>query len=334
MKNVKKILSIISLMLVITLTLASCGNGTTNPLPAARTPQKTVYRSGDIEGNVYRLEVTENVSGRAAYIPQAGDTYVLKIIYADTDKESQTSSGTVEAKAADGTLELKPAVAAVTFTIKIEDAGMKTISGTITFEDNSALEKEEGIPLEKKPLTETDKMDIWLAEQPANTPATAYSYKLTIDDNWEEIIAEWEVLKKHSNKYVKLDLSASTITWVTFNDCKTLVGITLPKTVKWILDWGFGGCSNLTGVNIPNSVTVIGERAFGASGLTGVTIPNGVTTIGDYAFSGCNLTSVKFERNDTTIGTNAFSNTASLQSAYTAGGTGTYTISGSTWSKS
>ena len=40
--------------------------------------------------------------------------------------------------------------------------------------------------------------------------------------------------------------------------------------------------------DIPNSVTSIGDRAFGyCSNLTSVTIPNSVTSIGDMAFENC-----------------------------------------------
>ena len=50
----------------------------------------------------------------------------------------------------------------------------------------------------------------------------------------------------------------------------------------------FYECTGLTSVTIPNSVTSIGDYAFGAcSGLTSVTIPNSVTSIEDYVFSDC-----------------------------------------------
>ena len=69
---------------------------------------------------------------------------------------------------------------------------------------------------------------------------------------------------------------------------------------------------------IPNSVTAIGDRAFGdATSLTSITIPNSVTTIGEYMFYGAtSLTSVTFEAGSvlTTIGDLAFSYATSLTS--------------------
>ena len=68
----------------------------------------------------------------------------------------------------------------------------------------------------------------------------------------------------------------------------TLTDVTIGNSVTSIGDWAFGYCSGLASITIPNSVTSIGESAFyGCSGLTGITIPNSVTSIGERAFNGC-----------------------------------------------
>ena len=75
----------------------------------------------------------------------------------------------------------------------------------------------------------------------------------------------------------------------------TDTGLVLGNSVTSIGDSAFGYCSGLTSLTIPNSVTSIGNYAFGyCSLLTGaLTIPNSVTTIGSYAFYNCtDLTSV------------------------------------------
>jgi len=97
--------------------------------------------------------------------------------------------------------------------------------------------------------------------------------------------------------------------------CKNTV---IPNSVTSIGDYAFGGCSGLTSVTIPNSVTSIGERAFEyCHGLTSVTIPSSVTSIGEAAFYGCSgLTSVTIPNSVTSIGIYAFYNCSGLTDVY------------------
>ena len=92
--------------------------------------------------------------------------------------------------------------------------------------------------------------------------------------------------------------------------------LVIPNSVTSIGEWAFGGCSGLTSVTIPNSVTSIGERAFsGCSGLASVTIPNSVKSIGEGAFSGCSgLTSVTIPNSVKSIGKYAFNRCSGLTS--------------------
>jgi outer membrane protein assembly factor BamB len=108
----------------------------------------------------------------------------------------------------------------------------------------------------------------------------------------------------------------STVAGVLFNKNRTTLiqcpggkagSYTIPNSVTSIGDSAFGGCSKLTSVTIPNSVTSIGDSAFeGCSRLTSVTIPNSVTSIGDRAFAWTGLTSVTIPSSVTTISAWAF----------------------------
>ena len=90
----------------------------------------------------------------------------------------------------------------------------------------------------------------------------------------------------------------------------------IPNSVTSIGEWAFGSCSSLTSVTIPNSVTSIGEYAFyGCSSLTSITIPNSVTSIGRAAFYNCrSLTSITIPNSVTSIGTSAFEGCVRLAS--------------------
>jgi len=127
--------------------------------------------------------------------------------------------------------------------------------------------------VEKADITtsSSEELDTYLSDKPVNTPTTPYIIALNVSD----LTDIGNLLKENSDKYVKLDLSGSSI---------TSIG-----------NYAFDRCTSLIGVTIPNSVTSIGEWAFCESGLTGpLTIPSSVNSIGQYAFSRCNLTSVTF----------------------------------------
>ena len=93
-----------------------------------------------------------------------------------------------------------------------------------------------------------------------------------------------------------------------------LTEYTIPNSVSEIGNGAFGECSSLICVTIPNSVTKIGSGAFGeCSSLISVTIPNSVTKIGSGAFYYCSsLTSVTIPNSVTEIGSGAFGWCSSL----------------------
>ena len=92
----------------------------------------------------------------------------------------------------------------------------------------------------------------------------------------------------------------------TFYENVNLISVSIGNSVTSIGERAFGGgCTGLTSITIPNSVTSIGERAFYyCTGLTSITIPNSVTSIGYQAFMSCNnLKSVSIN-SDTIVSVN------------------------------
>ena len=96
----------------------------------------------------------------------------------------------------------------------------------------------------------------------------------------------------------------------------SLTSVTIPNSVTYIGEWAFGECYRLTSVTIGNSVTrILRETFYGCESLTSVTIPNSVTSIGDRAFYNCSsLTSVSIPNSVTYIGDWAFRRCSSLTS--------------------
>ncbi|MGN0807353.1 MAG: leucine-rich repeat domain-containing protein [Candidatus Coproplasma sp.] len=86
--------------------------------------------------------------------------------------------------------------------------------------------------------------------------------------------------------------------------------------VKAIGDYAFYQCASLNTVIIPDSITEIGNVAFGLSGLIYVDIPDSVETIGYSAFSMCtHLESIVIPESVTYLGDRAFRGCTSLKRA-------------------
>jgi len=108
--------------------------------------------------------------------------------------------------------------------------------------------------------------------------------------------------------------------------CRYLTGVTIPQTVTTIGNNAFGSCSSLVSMIVSTDNSVFDSRdncnaiietnsntlMFGCRSSV---IPNTVTSIGDKAFSGCSsLTSISIPNSVTSIGNNAFSGCTSLLS--------------------
>ncbi|MBR3765521.1 MAG: leucine-rich repeat domain-containing protein [Clostridia bacterium] len=82
-----------------------------------------------------------------------------------------------------------------------------------------------------------------------------------------------------------------------FQNCDSLISITLPDTIVFIDDDAFSACNNLATVNLPDGVTSIGESAFSfCTSLTSLNIPENVTAIGADAFLACSALTITVPR--------------------------------------
>lgn len=97
-----------------------------------------------------------------------------------------------------------------------------------------------------------------------------------------------------------------------------LVSVTIPNSVTSIGNSAFGGCTSLSNVSISNSLTTIGNRVFGScASLSSITIPNNVKGIGPGMFHTCtSLSNVTIPNSVTYIGYNAFNNTPLLEEVH------------------
>lgn len=98
-----------------------------------------------------------------------------------------------------------------------------------------------------------------------------------------------------------------------FNSVVT--SVTIPDSVTSIGDNAFGFCSQLTNISIPNSVTYIGFSAFAhCTSLKSITLPSSLSSISEALFSGCSqLTTIHIPDSVPSIQSYAFYHCRNLE---------------------
>ena len=118
--------------------------------------------------------------------------------------------------------------------------------------------------------------------------------KYTGNDIFQHYNHTFETVGEHIIKYTFTEVK-NNLTSDCFAGKANMVSIILPNTITSIGDSAFGSCSSLTSITIPNSVTNIGCGAFNdCSGLTSITIPSSVTSI-DGSLGDFNYEDIIFE---------------------------------------
>ena len=106
------------------------------------------------------------------------------------------------------------------------------------------------------------------------------------DDNVSEVIIP-SFINDNGNTYVVTSIGHHAFA---YNYCfSSITSIFIPNTITDIGEEAFGGQLSLRSIIIPNSVTNIGKLAFcGCSSIISIRIPSSVENIGEQAFSYCN----------------------------------------------
>lgn len=101
-----------------------------------------------------------------------------------------------------------------------------------------------------------------------------------------------------------------------FSNCKDIISVSLPNSLKEISDWAFVGCESLKNIILPTALTTIGSAAFkDCMSLTEIIIPYNVSMVGSSAFWGCkNLKQVSMHESNAQISDYMFYGCLTLES--------------------
>ena len=73
-----------------------------------------------------------------------------------------------------------------------------------------------------------------------------------------------------------------------FDDCDSILTLTLPAGITAIGNQAFNSCSNMTEITLPEGILSIGGAAFGnCRALTSLVVPKSVVSLGNAVFGGC-----------------------------------------------
>ena len=109
-------------------------------------------------------------------------------------------------------------------------------------------------------------------------------------------------------KSVTLPASLTSMGTGVFSNCTALASVTDNSRLTYIPDYTFQNCTALKQFNIRDGVTTVGKWAFMGGGLTELEIPQSVTNIGEMAFGSSSLQQITSwpRSEDVTLGATVF----------------------------
>lgn len=123
------------------------------------------------------------------------------------------------------------------------------------------------------------KEDIYLSSHLKEIKAYAFSYSfidsLTIPSN--VYIIGRSAFKGSTIRDIKLSDNVETLQKSTFEYCKFLKNVILPKKLKTIEALVFSTCSSLENIDLPNSLSYIGDSAFASSKIKDIKLNSSIS---------------------------------------------------------
>ena len=120
---------------------------------------------------------------------------------------------------------------------------------------------------------------------------------------------------------VRLPRMLKEIDTMTFEGCTSLENVILPKGLAKIDTAGFENCTSLVSVEMPSRMSKIGTAAFkGCTSLKSITIPKGISEMEMSAFADCtSLESITLSSDTTKFAYSSFENCSALKDVYFQG---------------
>lgn len=153
------------------------------------------------------------------------------------------------------------------------------------------------------------KHDLGVLSYPIGSPRTSY----TIPNGVKCVYGQAFAYSPYLERVIVPD-EVTSLGYSAFTDCKNLLEVKMPKSLRGVASNLFFNCQRLKSIEIPNGVTYLGNDAFnGCSSLISVVIPESVKEADSYVFAGCkSLKSVVISSNLKMVSFGMFDNCSNL----------------------